>query len=165
MQFTKVATFSIPQSIRGCERRFNQATCFRRLFDGMLHPEAAWQINFFLSIFPVANLGREARNSTYFGVMKGSRFSLQCRMTDSSVSLPIPSVTMKTLMTSPRISSGIPIATTSPIPLNSWSVFSISLGLTRSPPVFIKSSFLATKYRYPSLSFRNKSPVYSRVSP
>jgi len=97
--------------------------------------------------------------------MKATRFSLQCRMAICCVSLLSPLVTMKTLMAWASIPSGTPITTTSPTPFNSCRVFSISLGLTRSLPVFIKSSLLATKYRYPSLSLRNKSPVYRSVSP
>jgi len=119
----------------------------------------------FLAILPLANFGRKDRNSIYFGIMKGSRFSLQCRMTVCSVKLLAPLVTMKTLMAWPRISSGTPIAATSPTPCNSLRVISISFGLTRSPPVFIKSSLLATKYKYPSSSLRKRSPVYRRVSP
>ena len=101
--------------------------------------------SFFLASFPLNVFGRESQNSTYFGIMKGSRLFLQCLRIIFSVNASSLLQTIIAFMAWPRISSGTPIATTSPMLFNSCKVFSISLGLTLSPLVFIKSSLLAIK--------------------
>src|ERR1700694_127875 len=116
-------------------------------------------------ILPVSVLGKLGAVTMYFGTMKFSSRLWHSFWSCFSVSVTPSSRTTKALTAWPRISSGTPMTAASFTPGIFMSTFSTSFGATFSPRDLMTSSMRPTKYRYPSSSILQKSPVYNTCSP